>query len=269
MTSFSTYPRIPQNVLKSVMRFMTVTVLCGMTLITTTNGQQTSDAPLTNAAVVKLVRAGFKEKTVVAIIHSRPNHFNLDTEQLIQLKHAGVSENIILAMMSQDESLLASGDDWNDDSFFKGKNKNSNDADPNQSQSSGADIFGSSGGSKGQSRSRGSKGMNQDETTTTGSATVRILRPPTESGGSPAPKLEKTPTLDNEAIMRLVDAGFSEGTIIKRIEDSPAEFDLSAAKLSELRKRRVTDPIIAAMSAAMGGKENESKPPAPLPDEEK
>ena len=60
--------------------------------------------------------------------------------------------------------------------------------------------------------------------------------------------------------MRLVDAGFSEGTIIKRIEDSPAEFDLSAAKLSELRKRRVTDPIIAAMSAAMSGKETESKP---------
>ena len=62
---------------------------------------------------------------------------------------------------------------------------------------------------------------------------------------------------------------FSEGTIIKRIEDSPSEFDLSPAKLADLHKRRVTDPIIAAMSEAMGGKENENKPNAPLQDREK
>ena len=47
-------------------------------------------------------------------------------------------------------------------------------------------------------------------------------------------KLEKTPTLNNESVIKLVEAGFSEGTIIKRIEDSPAEFDLSTAKLVEL-----------------------------------
>jgi hypothetical protein len=263
MISFSSYPQVPQNVLQSVMRFVAVALLCGVALITSANGQQGSDAPLTNASVVKLVRAGFKEKTVISIIHSRPNHFTLGTDQLVQLKHDGVSENIIMAMMSQDESFIGSGDDWGDESFFKDKNNKSNEGDSNQQEAPGTNIFGSSGGSKGQTRSRGSKGTNQDETISTGSATVRILRPPTEGGGSAAPKLEKTPTLDNEAIMRLIDAGFSEGTIIKRIEDSPAEFDLSAAKLSELRKRRVTDPIIAAMSAAMGGKENESKPNAP------
>ncbi len=64
-------------------------------------------------------------------------------------------------------------------------------------------------------------------------------------------KLEKTPTLTNESIIQLVDAGFSEGTIIKRIENSPADFDLSPAKLDQLRKRRVTDAIITAMTAAM------------------
>jgi hypothetical protein len=66
-----------------------------------------------------------------------------------------------------------------------------------------------------------------------------------------------------------VEAGFSEGTIVKRIEDSPAEFDLSPAKLADLHKRRVTDSIIAAMNAAMGGKENENKPNAPQQDREK
>ena len=79
---------------------------------------QPSEAPLTNSSVIKLVKAGFKEKTVIAIIHSRPNQFKLDTEQLIQLKHNGVAENIILAMLSQDPSF-ASGDDWEDDQFFK------------------------------------------------------------------------------------------------------------------------------------------------------
>ena len=68
------------------------------------------------------------------------------------------------------------------------------------------------------------------------------------------PKLEKTPTLNNEGVIRLVEAGFSEGTIIKRIEESPVEFDLSPAKIAELQKRRVTEAIIAAMNAAMGDK---------------
>jgi hypothetical protein len=53
-------------------------------------------------------------------------------------------------------------------------------------------------------------------------------------------------------VIKLVDAGFSEGTIIKRIEDSPANFDLSVPKLEELRRRRVTEAIILAMTAAMG-----------------
>src|ERR1043166_6344643 len=80
-------------------------------------------------------------------------------------------------------------------------------------------------------------GANEGDTTATGSATVRILRPPAEAGGAPL-KLEKTPTLTNESVVKLVEAGFSEGTIIKRIEDSPAAFDLSSDKLEELRRKR-------------------------------
>ena len=209
----------------------------------TARGQQ--QEPLTNAAVVKLVRAGFKEKTVVSIIRSRPNRFVLDPDRLIELKRSGVSENIILAMLAQDESFLLADDEWTDDFSF-GRSKTT--AREPRSQD-GADIFGSSEGSKGQTRSRGVDGSNQGETTTTGTATVRILRP-TEGGASPA-KLERTPTLNNEAVIKLVEAGFSEGTIIKRIEDSPSEFDLSNSKLEELRRRRVNDAVIAAMRAAM------------------
>jgi hypothetical protein len=210
---------------------------------------QQAEAPLTNAAVVKLVRAGFKEKTVIAIIHSRPNHFNLDPDKLIELKHSGVSENIILAMLELGEPILAN-DDWTDDSTFGSGNSRAGDPKAG-GQSGSTDIFGNSSGSSSKNSGRGMSGANEGDTTATGSATVRILRPPAEAGGAPL-KLEKTPTLTNESVVKLVDAGFSEGTIIKRIEDSPAAFDLSNDKLEELRRRRVTEPIIMAMTAAMG-----------------
>jgi hypothetical protein len=75
-----------------------------------------------------------------------------------------------------------------------------------------------------------------------------------EAGGA-APgaelKLERTPTLTNESVIELVEAGFSEGTILRRIENSPVEFDFTNAKLAELRRRRVSEPIINAMRAAM------------------
>ena len=92
----------------------------------------------------------------------------------------------------------------------------------------------------------------ENDVVTTGSATVRIIKPPTEAGGAESTKLEKTKSLTNESIVELVEAGFSEGTIIRRIEQSPVEFDLTASKLEELRKRRVSDRVVAAMKAAMG-----------------
>jgi hypothetical protein len=215
-----------------------------LSFVAIANAQQPSEAPLTNASVIRLVKAGFKEKTIIAIINSRPNQFKVDTDHLIQLKVNGVGENIILSMLAQDPSFSRS-DDWDDDAFFKSPGNRTGDG-----NGSGTNIFGSSGGSSSQSRSRGTRGGNDNENNVTGSATVRIIKPPTEAGG--VPKLERTPTLNNEEIIRLVAAGFSEGTILKRIEGSPADYDLSPAKLEELHKNRVTDPIIAAMSTAMG-----------------
>jgi hypothetical protein len=210
---------------------------------------QVSETPLTNQAVVKLVRAGFKEKTIIAIIQSRLNRFNLDPDKLIELKRSGVGENIILAMLAQTDLFAFGDDDWMGDSEFRSRNGGSPGVNP--SAQPGTDIFGSGSGSRSHSSGGGMRGGNLGETTTTGNATVRILRPPAE-GGTTSLKLEKTPSLNNESVIHLVEAGFSEGTIVKRIEDSPADFDLSAPRLEELRKRRVTEAIIAAMSAAMG-----------------
>jgi hypothetical protein len=214
---------------------------------------------LTNASVVKLVRAGFKEKTVIAIINVRPVSFDLSPDRLIELKKGGVPERVILAMLARMESIDFASDGWDDEMSLGGFERPSGrTGSPNSAGPSGGDpgetnIFGSSGGSSGRTRTRGGNGGGDTDTTTTGSASVRILRPPAEAGGAASQsKLERTPTLTNDSVVELVEAGFSEGTIVRRIEQSPVEFDLSPAKLAELRKRRVGEPVINAMRAAMG-----------------
>ncbi len=223
-------------------RVIWTTVLC-LSLFAVGQSQQASQAPLTNSGVVQLVKAGFKEKTVIAIINSRLSNFKLDPDELIKLKRNNVSEKIILAMLSSQlgTTFIADDENWEDSGFFKEKDQ-------------GNGIFGSGGSSQSSSRTRAGQGGGQSEGSVSGSATVTIIKPPVEGGeGAPA-KLEKTPTLNNDGVIRLVEAGFSEGTIIKRIEESPVEFDLSPGKIDELFKKRVTDAIIAAMKAAMGDK---------------
>jgi hypothetical protein len=215
------------------------------------SAQQSAETPLTNASVIKLVRAGFKEKTLVAIINSRPVQFDLSPDRLIELKKSGVSERVIMAMLARDENNFVADEELSDDPFFGDSNRPARSGQSGAGGYGGTGIFGSGSGSQSRTRGRGMNGASQGDTQTSGSATVRILRPPAEAGGAP-PRLERTPTLNNNAIVELVEAGFSEGTIIRRIEQSPAEFDLSPARLAELRRRRVSEPIINAMRAAMG-----------------
>ncbi|HJP95608.1 MAG TPA: hypothetical protein VJ875_26910 [Pyrinomonadaceae bacterium] len=212
---------------------------------------KSNDGPLTNAEIIKLVKAGFKDKTVILIIASRVPNFDLSPDRMIQLKHAGVSENIIVAMLARQEGNDIPTDDesFGSDPFFNSK------LDPKTGDTKSSDgstnIFGSSTGARQSNRSRTGNGSASGDSELTGSATVRIIKPPSETGGTTA-KLEKTKSLTNDSIVELVEAGFSEGTIIRRIEQSPVEFDLKADKLEALRKRRVSDKVIDAMKAAMG-----------------
>jgi hypothetical protein len=219
--------------------------------------QQKPETPLTNSAIIKLVRAGFKDKTVIAIIRSRSSQFDLSPDQLIELKRGGVSENIILVMLASSGSELAANDDWSSDPFFNNSSRARKGDKTNEGET---DIFGMNGGSNSRLRQRGAGGSSGGDTQATGSATVRIMRPPVEAGGTP--KLEKTPTLTNDSIVELVEAGFSEGTIVRRIEQSPADFDLAQSKLAELRRRRVSERIIAAMSAAMSDDSTQTMKPS-------
>ncbi|HEX8098197.1 MAG TPA: hypothetical protein VF507_09180 [Pyrinomonadaceae bacterium] len=243
--------------------FILAVAICTLSYSHAARGQTRAGAegPLTNASVIKLVRAGFKEKTVIAIIRTRPSQFDLSPESLIDLKRGGVSENIILAMLAYNDGV-DDADALSDDAFFSGANPRAKNG---GSGDGGQEIFGSSGGSSGRTSSRVGGGSSAGNTSTTGSATVRILRPPAEAGGSP--KLERTPTLNNESVIELVEAGFTEGTIIRRIEQSPADYDLTPAKVAELRRRRVSDRVIAAMRAAAG--EDPLPAQAPSPSEKK
>jgi len=224
--------------------------------------QREKEAALTNAAVVKLARAGFKEKTIISIISARLPAFDLSPDRMIELKRNGVSEKIIVAMLARQEGAEFDDSTWGDDEPFgitmdqggksslPGGGGNSTSSDPNGSSTN---IFGSNTGSRSATRTRGGQNAGATgDTETVGSATVRILRPPTEAGGPGATKLEKVKTLTNDSIVELVEAGFSEGTIIRRIEQSPVEFDLAATKLDDLRKHRVSEKILTAMRAAMG-----------------
>ena len=78
-------------------------MLCLMVSIVSAPAQSTDNAPLTNSEVVKLVKAGFKEKSLLTIISSRPARFELSTDRMIELKRNGVSEKVILAMIAHQE----------------------------------------------------------------------------------------------------------------------------------------------------------------------
>ena len=239
----------------------TLIILClvlGGAVLVNAQTRQQDPGSMTNSEVVKLVKAGFKDKTIVLIISSRIPNFELTSDKMIQLKRSGVSENLIVAMLARQEGadVPMSDEDWGADPFFNSKVDPKGNGNGGTGSGSGSDgstnIFGSSAGAKSSTKTRTGNGGSSGDSQLTGSATVRILRPPTEGGSGNPAKLEKTKSLTNESIVELVDAGFSEGTIIRRIEQSPVEFDLAADKVEELRKRRVTDKVLAAMKAAMG-----------------
>jgi len=204
------------------------------------------------------VKAGFKEKTIISIIGSRAVNFDLSTDGMIELKKNNVPEKVILAMLGQQQGMIADDDlDFGSDSGFR-SNFPSQGSSPGSGNST--DIFGNSSGSRSETKTRGGTAGGTDDRMTTGSATVRIIRPPAEAGAPP--KLDKAPTLNNDSIVELVAAGFSDGTIIRRIEQSPVDFDLSPDKLSELRKHRVSDRVLAAMKVAMGDSGDTKTQPA-------
>ncbi len=218
---------------------------------------------LTNESIINLSKAGFKERTIVTLIRTSETAFDISTPKLVELKKRGVNERVINEMIERTnygaaaQRLTTLRDDEffakDDDAFFNGpifkELPTEKEAKRKEDE---AMIFGSQSGSGSRNRSRGGLGPNSDrsqQSETTGSATVRIIRPPTEGGSEP--KLQRAPKLDNKGVMELVQAGFSEGTVIRKIESSQVDFDLTPKALDDLRQNRVSERIITSMKSAM------------------
>ena len=55
---------------------------------------------LTNDSVIQMVKAGLPEAVVIAKIKSTPSKFDLKTDSLVSLKKAGVTDEVLEAMVS-------------------------------------------------------------------------------------------------------------------------------------------------------------------------
>lgn len=60
--------------------------------------------PLTNESILKLVKAGLGEDTIISMVNTQPGKYSLGADDIIALKTAGVSEKIITAMLNKSAS---------------------------------------------------------------------------------------------------------------------------------------------------------------------
>jgi hypothetical protein len=57
---------------------------------------------LTNESIVKLVKEGLPEDSIINLVNTRPEHFSFAVDAIAALQKAGVSERIISAMVNRD-----------------------------------------------------------------------------------------------------------------------------------------------------------------------
>jgi hypothetical protein len=75
-----------------------VCLLIGLGIISHAQ-EQGAKLPLTTADVIKMVKAGLPESTIVLAINQSPAQFDVSPDSLIRLKAAGVSPKILEAML--------------------------------------------------------------------------------------------------------------------------------------------------------------------------
>lgn len=219
---------------------------------------------LTNDSIISLTKARFKERMILTLIRTSQTRFDISTAKLVELKKHGVGERVINGMIEvttgaeiderqftlRDDEFFTKGDKaFFDETIFNelpGERRTKRTQDE-------AMIFGSQsgGGSKTQSRGYGPNGERQQQSEATGSATVRIVRPSDDGPDRAMPKLERAPKLDNRGVIEMMQGGFTEGTIIRKIESSQVEFDLAPKAVQEMKKNRISERIISAMRTAM------------------
>lgn len=62
---------------------------------------------LTNESVLRLIKAGIGDDTVIGMVKTQPSRFSLNSDAVIQLKSGGVPDRIIAAMVAKGEGATA------------------------------------------------------------------------------------------------------------------------------------------------------------------
>ena len=70
-----------------------------LSIAATVGAQPAAEAPMTNEEVIMLTQAGLSPSIIIGKIRSGRTDFNLSTDSLIKLKQAGVSDDIVAAML--------------------------------------------------------------------------------------------------------------------------------------------------------------------------
>ena len=60
-----------------------------------------SSEPLNTDSVLRLVKANFSDGFILDLLSRRPSQFSTDTNRIVELKQAGVSERLLSLMVSQ------------------------------------------------------------------------------------------------------------------------------------------------------------------------
>jgi hypothetical protein len=91
-------------------RFTAVVAAVAMLLVFAAAGRGQAAAqpkPLVNADIVKMVKAGLDEDTIVLAIQNRPAAFDTSPEELIRLKGQGVTQGVLKAMLNASNAAPA------------------------------------------------------------------------------------------------------------------------------------------------------------------
>lgn len=77
-----------------------VSLLVVMTILFLIGGPVFSEEILTNENIVTMIKAGLGEQLILSKIKTSGNQFDLSTDAIVKLKNAGVSDSIIVAMIT-------------------------------------------------------------------------------------------------------------------------------------------------------------------------
>src|ERR1035437_9459574 len=64
-------------------------------------GLASSQEPLTNDSVIKMIKAGLSEDVIASMVKTQPAKYTITPEELISLKTAGVPDRVVAAMVEK------------------------------------------------------------------------------------------------------------------------------------------------------------------------